>query len=367
MQPLPFTLTNESLTVVVDGAPRVLHKGTAQYEAVRAELLKDEPDWDAARRGLTQGGAVAAWLEKSGVEGFAVDAQGHIQYQGEYLPPEFQGRAAKMAAAGEDPSPLMRFFARLQQNPSKRSVDQLYTFLKHCNIPIEADGTFLAYKGVRSDLTDKHSGTIDNTPGKVIRMARNQISDDPREACHEGLHVGARRYAESFKGYDGKLLVVRVAPENVVCVPYDSSAEKMRVCEYEVVGFDTGPLPDTTVKNEDVVPEYDDEGDELEDEEVDLDGPEDSYSDDEVDENPSSSTYGQPLENPGPSAESAPKKRTPPKSVRSLARKTARELFKETIDSLRAYAGNLKIVGATRLPGGKARLVKEIEKARRRR
>jgi hypothetical protein len=34
---------------------------------------------------------------------------------------------------------------------------------------------------------------------------------------------------------DDRFVMVKVDPANVVCIPYDSGYEKMRVCEYEVV------------------------------------------------------------------------------------------------------------------------------------
>jgi hypothetical protein len=176
---------------------------------------------------------------------------GQFTYNGASLPTELNQRVIKMATAGDDPTALFNFWERLQKNPSKRSVDQLFSFLSHQGIPFEKDGTFLAYKGVRSDLKDAHSGKFDNSPGNVHEMPRNQISDDPNHACHEGFHVGALAYAS---GFSQRVVICRVDPEHVVCVPYDASAQKMRVCKYEVIGFHNGQELSSTVHTE---PEYD--------------------------------------------------------------------------------------------------------------
>lgn len=166
------------------------------------------------------------------------------------LPASFNERIIAMASSGEDPNPLFLFWEKLQENPSHRSVSQLWDFLKHEGIPLTPAGTFLAYKSVRQDYKDHHSGQFDNSPGRIISMPRNQISDDPNLPCHEGLHVGALAYVESFH-HEGRIVVVEVEPKNVVCVPYDSSQHKMRVCEYYVVGNHGGDLmPSTSVDAE---------------------------------------------------------------------------------------------------------------------
>jgi hypothetical protein len=56
-------------------------------------------------------------------------------------------------------------------------VTELYGFLEKGNLPITNDGHFLAYKKVRKDYKDCHSGTMDNSIGQVVEMERNQVDD----------------------------------------------------------------------------------------------------------------------------------------------------------------------------------------------
>src|SRR6185503_2904780 len=182
-----------------------------------------------------QGRAVARAVKVSdfvAAQRYATDrmaaARDHVKQAGldlDALPQALRERALRMADQDQDPVGLARFWERLQKNPSKRAVDGLFTFLGHLGIPIQKDGTFLAYKGVREDLYDRHSHTNLNKPGSVFRMERNKISDDPRTACHEGLHVGAHAYASTFSERE---VVCQVKPEDVVCIPYDEHAQKMR-------------------------------------------------------------------------------------------------------------------------------------------
>ena len=104
---------------------------------------------------------------------------------------------------------------------------------------------FLAYKGVTSNMTDAHTGTVDNSIGVTNELPRNKISDDPNKDCHFGFHVGALDYAKTFSN---RVIICKVDPADVVCVPYDCSQQKMRVCKYKVIGHWNGqPMSSTTI------------------------------------------------------------------------------------------------------------------------
>jgi hypothetical protein len=135
---------------------------------------------------LTVSKSLTEWAQGK----FTVEGEPVLLQQGE-APGEVQRPDRDMATAGEDPTPLMKFWERLQRNPSFRSVQQLWNFMDHEGIPLTPEGTFLTYKSINGDLTDHHTGQVDNTPGVVNEMPRNKISDDPNEACHYGYHVGA--------------------------------------------------------------------------------------------------------------------------------------------------------------------------------
>jgi len=132
-------------------------------------------------------------------------------------------------------TPLANFLTRLLANPSNRSVEQLYVFIERHKLPVDEEGFVYCWKAVDFNLRDKHTGTISNHIGAVVQMPRNQISDDPSEGCHRGLHCGNFNYVRGFGSGDDRYIMVKVDPANVVCIPYDSSYEKMRVCEYEVI------------------------------------------------------------------------------------------------------------------------------------
>jgi hypothetical protein len=69
--------------------------------------------------------------------------------------------------------------------------------------------------------------------GDKPSMPRFQISDDPSVACHRGLHACSFEYLQHWNGHH--LMMVKVNPKDVVCIPYDCGHSKMRVCEMEVI------------------------------------------------------------------------------------------------------------------------------------
>lgn len=240
-----YMITDESVTLTYRGKTYTVKNGDDNFAEARKAVF--EQRWDDVPGLLCKGLAIAKWAD--GHPGFKYE-EGTVFFNKNPVPKELNDRMVNMAADGSDPGALFNFWARLQENPSMRSVEQLWGFLEHENIPLTPDGHFLAYKSVRPDFKDWHSGNISNKPGEEPTFPRNQISDDPKVACHKGLHVGALPYAEKFHAVKGRLVVVcKVDPADVVCVPYDASQQKIRVCRYKVTGLYKGtPLPSTSVK-----------------------------------------------------------------------------------------------------------------------
>lgn len=143
-----------------------------------------------------------------------------------------------MSERGLNPEPMINFLGNLMKNPSYRAVNELYNFLQHRKLPITEDGCFLAYKSVRQNWTDKHTGTIMNTIGSVVEIPRNQVDENMNSHCSHGLHVGALEYAGPGGWYNNsndRVIIVKVNPADAVSVPNDHNFTKLRVCRYEVL------------------------------------------------------------------------------------------------------------------------------------
>lgn len=166
---------------------------------------------------------------------------------------------------GIDCVPIFKFITRLQNNPSKRAVDELYTFLEHKNLPITVSGTFVAYKAVRNDFTDKHTGRFNNSVGNVLSMPRNKVDDNKEVGCSYGFHAGTLEYASGFASDNDKMVLVEIDPADVVSIPTDCQFQKLRTCKYKVIAEYERPLTEAlypsnydTDYDDDVDREWDD-------------------------------------------------------------------------------------------------------------
>ena len=384
--PFPITQTSNTITIIYEGESYSVTEGQVNYEKLRTAIFHRE--WDKVPDYLSTEKTLEDWAE-----GLFTVRDGKVVYDGYTIPDAVQRRILGAVASGEDPTRYMRFWERLDRNPNHNSVQQLLNFLGHAGIPINSDGMIIAYKGVRQNFRDCHSGKFDNSPGKTLRMKRWRVSPDPKTPCHFGLHVGAREYAAVF---GKRVVIVEVDPENVVSVPDDHSCQKMRVCEYRVIGLDNGSLlpdynfdevapvdddqlPTPAVVEDSVVEvndeDYDDEPEEWDDEDYDEDEMEDEPFDVlDVEEEP---TPVEPAVHPNGQpvleGETAP---TPANEAGMALPKTGTEwdylndydsvqMMKVSLTHLRRYArNNCLVVGASKMPGGKVALIPAIIKAR---
>ena len=143
--------------------------------------------------------------------------------------------------------PYVKFLDNILKNPRQSSRDteifkeiyeELFKFLEHNEIEITNDGCFLAYKKVRFDFKDIHSGTFDNSVGKIVKMKREEVELDRNITCSTGLHFCAKEYLDSYSSYCGGdvVVIVKVNPKDVISIPVDYNNAKGRCCRYEVIG-----------------------------------------------------------------------------------------------------------------------------------
>jgi hypothetical protein len=131
---------------------------------------------------------------------------------------------------------LLLFLDNLQKNKLKDMRQEMYDWLMSGEAPITYDGCFLAYKKVRRDFKDIHSGRMDNSPGAVVRMPQDQVDRDRNNECSVGLHFCSRGYLSSYAGDDCHVVIVKVNPRHVFAIPRDYNHQKGRASEYFVVG-----------------------------------------------------------------------------------------------------------------------------------
>lgn len=364
---MKFSVTNDTITVVIDGNVETIHSDMPMFNDVREALFYGK--FDKIPDLISPAKAINNWS----LGNFKVH-NGVVCYgpKLEPLPENLNHRILQMVKDNSSPIALTNFWEKLQKNPSHRSVEQLFTFLLHEGIPITNDGDILAYKSIQKDYTDWHTGTCINKVGTINEMPRNKISDDPNHACHFGFHVGSLAYVNNFHT-DSLIMICKVDPADVVCVPYDADSQKVRVCKYEVIGHYGDKLPSTVFEEEsddDVLNSEDEDFEEVNDEEIfgfedDLDEDEDNELDDEDDESLDEDEIAESLEKAGWQNAIMVEQKKEEKWY-NFDNLSGKELLKQSLADLRLYARHsLDIVGASRIIGGKVALIKRILQVRK--
>ena len=230
---LPHIRTTQGITILVRGRPINVAHDHKQYDEIISALelgADDKAIYDLINKVRDEVERVCVLSESITYAG------GIVTYNGHELHGYAITKLVSLIQAGKEVKPLVRFLEKLQMNPSNQTVENLYQFLEHGNIPLNENGNFLVYKAVRADYKDIHSGTFDNSIGSVCEMPRRKVNDNRNETCSHGLHVCSFDYLPHFASARGHVMVCEVDPADVVSIPVDYNNTKMRVCHYKVIG-----------------------------------------------------------------------------------------------------------------------------------
>lgn len=259
-----FIVTADGIVVTINGKPYTAEKSHPNYNEIIAAVKAG--NFDEVPGLVNTAKKIADYVVKTSNyannDRIKIDADaGVITYEGEELHGTLIVRILDMCADGFPIDPMVRLLDNLMENPSNRSVTELYDFLDYGKNPITEDGCFLAYKRIRADYTDSYTGTVQNKPyalmtedekaavnaglkaGRVtvtvedglttVKMPRNAVNENSEETCSTGLHVCSYEYLKSF--YGERVIVAKINPRDVVSIPRDYNNTKMRVCRYQVL------------------------------------------------------------------------------------------------------------------------------------
>lgn len=222
----PYIINSNSVTIVVDGVPHTVDSSHFNYERV-LEAIRDN-DEEMVRNTMSVKNALDTWSM-----GQLTVRDSRAYWNDFELDASLTTRLIEMIRNDLPVDPLVNFISNLMQNPSNRALRELYRFMEHNMLPITSDGYFLAYKRVRDDYTDVHSGTFNNRPGEYVSIPRNQVDDDANNTCSHGLHFCSREYLDYFGG--SRIVIVKINPADVVSIPVDYNNSKGRTCAYTVI------------------------------------------------------------------------------------------------------------------------------------
>ena len=239
-----YIVTSNAITVIWEGQPYTVNTDNPNYTGLKNALLNAEYD------------NIGRFLDiKKQIEDFfhgSIKVVAEKVYYGNY---ELKGFVIDkllefLRSGAKDAQPILNFIEKLMFNPSKNSVDQLYTFLSYKSLPLTETGNIIGYKGVGANYYSKHgnkntiviTGTVEengcilNKVGETIEVARNCVDDNKDNHCSNGLHIGSYDYAKDWAGNDGHLMMVEFNPCDAVSVPTDCNFQKLRVSKYKVIG-----------------------------------------------------------------------------------------------------------------------------------
>lgn len=224
----PYQIQGSRITIVVNNRPWTIAEGQAGYDDLR-QAIKDK-NWGAVPGLVSPKAVVVSYTNGSNVS-IVNDV---LCYKGVELSDGISTRILSMREEGFDITPMVNFLERVMQNPSTGSRTELFEFLDKNDLPITEDGYFLAYKRVRNDYKDVHSGTIRNAVGDKPSMDRSEVDDNRRNECSRGLHFCSFGYLKHFSGQ--RTMILKIDPADVVSIPNDYDRAKGRCWRYEVVG-----------------------------------------------------------------------------------------------------------------------------------
>jgi hypothetical protein len=243
MNKVPYTLSENSLTIFWEGKPYTLRSDHANFKLARQAIL------DARYDDLGDLIDIAKSVENF-IDGDIEVKDEVVFYKGHRLHGVVVDKLLEMLRAGmKDSAPLVNFITRLQANPSANSVNELYSFLSYKSLPNTPEGKVLGYKGVQDNFYSNtgnsdtivvqgktnESHQIFNGVGETVEVSRRCVDDNKDNHCSFGLHIGSYDYADGWANSSGRLLVVEFDPEDAVSVPTDCNFQKLRVCKYTVV------------------------------------------------------------------------------------------------------------------------------------
>ncbi len=253
MSPVPFTIQTadngeQFATVFINGQMLSAASSHANFEEIRDTLHEVMAGAQVDEQHLADLFDVAATVERKfeQITDRITLEGGQVLFDGELAQPGLSNQILRFMDEGLDFMPLVRFMENIMENPSLRSRTQAWEWLNNHDFTITPDGEVVIYKGMVKTadplvFMSVHSGTayvngdeqknqqIEQREGDIVSMPREQVMDDPNEACSYGLHVGTYSYAQ---GYGNVVARVIINPADIVSVPVDGAGQKIRVCDY---------------------------------------------------------------------------------------------------------------------------------------
>lgn len=255
-----FIKVNDLITIVAGGQSHQVDKNHQNYKMIIDALRERASDQEVLL--LITGPnmnpdnqPVVVTLTASdfdGYQNFSFDGtSGRVLLDGSEVDRKITSYFEELKSLGLPFDSMVLFVEKLYKSVEHRVRSELLEFIKNNGLTINSEGNVLFYKAVRSDYMDKYSGTFSNAVGNVVSMDRSKVDNNRRHHCSAGLHCGGLEYIYWYGGGDDRIVIVEVDPRDVVSVPEDHNARKVRVCKYNVIADYNGRLKNLAYEKDD--------------------------------------------------------------------------------------------------------------------
>lgn len=227
---LSFTIGKNAISVFLDGDFFSIDNTHINYNVVRL-ILATEPE----KRNLVELREMLSYKHVLTLltEGYVTVTEEAVLYREQEVHNYMAQRMIELLEDGFDLRPWARFMDNVFRNPAEYARDELYEWMERAHMPITEDGHFIAFKKVRDDYTDCHTGRFDNSPGTILEMDRAGCDPVRDNHCSTGFHFCSAGYLPNF--YGSRIVMVKINPKDVTSIPNDYGFTKGRCCRYEVI------------------------------------------------------------------------------------------------------------------------------------
>lgn len=226
---LAYSVGKSTISLYYNGEYFQVDQTHPNYAAVLEELRKPDRD-NAVVVELAQLPKFVATLTSGRVE---VGPLG-VRFRGEEVGGYMVERLLTMLDNPDHLSSWAAFMDNMMDNPNAEVREDLYKWMEVGGMPITPDGCIIAFKKVRQNYTDVHTGKFDNSVGAVLSMDRSLCDPSRHNTCSTGFHFCSAGYLSSFGG--DRVMVVKINPRDVTAIPKDYNLTKARCCQYTVTG-----------------------------------------------------------------------------------------------------------------------------------
>ena len=227
-----YIIFPKNISVIVKGKTYTVCKSDPKYDKVLELTLENKEE--ELYRILN---VLETMVSNLGIE----IKNGLVTYKGETLPTALNRMILAMHKQGlNNIQPLINFWNKLKLNPSYRPLNFLSDFVEANNIVINEQGNLVLYKIVARTnqpnvFLDLYTRKIEHKLGIPVSMPRNMVDDNIDNTCSYGLHVCTWNYIPHYGNAvsgDDAIILVEVAPQDIVAIPKDYNLSKLRVCKY---------------------------------------------------------------------------------------------------------------------------------------